>query len=129
MSARRSFTASEVNELIPRLGHSLRRLAELRQEIGARSNELERLGFGPLASGPEPPEVTERKRRLQAAVAEADAEVDRIGETGAILADLDRGLLEFPAQHEGREIYLSWQVDDREVAYFRWPDGLARQPL
>lgn len=116
--------------MIPRLEQSLHRMAELRQEIGARANELERLGFGPLVhDGPEPPEVTERKRRIQRAVAELDAEVAVIGETGAILADLDRGLVDFPFELYGREAMLSWQLGEREVAYYHWADAATRLPL
>lgn len=130
MSARRSFTAAEVNALIPRLEHSLHRLAELRQEIGARANELERLGFGPLRdAASEPPEVTERRRRLATAVREMEEEVARVGETGAILADLDKGLVDFPFELYGRDAMLSWQLGDREVAYYHWADATARLPL
>lgn len=130
MSARRSFTASQVNALIPRLEQSLHRLAELRQEIGARANELERLGFGPLThDGPEPPEVTERKRRVQTAVSEMDAEVARVGETGAVLADLDRGLIEFPCEVHGREAWMSWQLGEPEVLFYHWAEGTTRLRL
>lgn len=130
MSARRSFTASEINPLIPSLDHSLRRMAELRQEIGARANELERLGFGPLVhDGALPPEVLERRRRIDVAVRELEGEVERLSGLGALLSELDKDILEFPGVHEGREVVWSWQLGERELSYYRWPDATVRVPI
>lgn len=105
-------------------------MEELRQEIAARANELERLGYGPLVhSGPIPPEVIERQRRMSTVVKELEDEVDRAAALGGSLADLDRGLVEFLSSHAGEEVFLSWRLGDPEVAYYRRPDELARRPL
>jgi hypothetical protein len=47
-----------------------------------------------------------------------DALVHRIQETGAILKDINMGLLDFPALREGREVYLCWQYGEGEIAYW-----------
>ena len=48
-----------------------------------------------------------------------------------ILRDLDRGLVDFPAILEGREVYLCWERGEDEIAW--WHDLEAgyggRQPL
>jgi hypothetical protein len=45
--------------------------------------------------------------------------------------DLDRGLVDFPALHDGEEVLLCWQVGEDEVAYWHGVDeGFAgRKPL
>jgi hypothetical protein len=48
-----------------------------------------------------------------------------------VLRDLDRGLVDFPALREGREVYLCWIEGEDEIAF--WHDLDAgyggRQPL
>jgi hypothetical protein len=47
-----------------------------------------------------------------------DALVREIMATGAILKDINTGLVDFPALREGREIYLCWKYGEGEVAYW-----------
>ena len=57
--------------------------------------------------------------------------VHRLQATGAVLKDIDLGLIDFPALRDGREIYLCWKFDEDRIRY--WHDlnsGFAgRQPL
>lgn len=50
---------------------------------------------------------------------------------GIVIRDVDRGLIDFPAVRDGREVYLCWQLDEGEIAF--WHDIEAgfggRQPL
>jgi len=39
-------------------------------------------------------------------------------EAGIVLRDIDRGLIDFPALREGREIYLCWELGEDEVAHW-----------
>ena len=57
--------------------------------------------------------------------------VHRIQATGAVLKDLDLGLIDFPAQRNGREVYLCWKYDEDQIRYWHDLDtGFAgRQPL
>jgi hypothetical protein len=68
-------------------------------------------------------------------VARAVLELQRaVGELGAadiVVRDLRRGLIDFPALREGREVYLCWLVDEPEIAFWHDLDaGFAgRRPL
>ena len=52
-------------------------------------------------------------------------------ELGIVVRDIDRGLIDFPAIVDGREVYLCWQLGEDEIAF--WHDlesGFGgRQPL
>ena len=50
---------------------------------------------------------------------------------GAIVKDLDEGLVDFPAVRDGEEILLCWRLGEEEVAYWHGlEEGFAgRQPL
>jgi hypothetical protein len=64
-------------------------------------------------------------------VEELEAVVGEIEGTGAVLKDVQLGLIDFPAEREGEEIYLCWQFGEPEVAFWhRVDEGFAgRQPL
>ena len=57
--------------------------------------------------------------------------LETLEESGIVLRDIDRGLVDFPALSDGREIYLCWELGEDEVAY--WHELEAgfggRQPL
>lgn len=39
------------------------------------------------------------------------------------IKDLDRGLVDFPALMEGREVFLCWEQDEEDVEYWHELDG------
>ena len=60
-----------------------------------------------------------------------DALVHLIQDTGALIKDINLGLLDFPALREGREVYLCWQHGEGEIAFWHEIEaGFAgRQPI
>ncbi len=48
-----------------------------------------------------------------------------------VLRDLDRGLVDFPATREGRDVYLCWMEGEDEIGWWHDPDSgyAGRQPL
>lgn len=57
--------------------------------------------------------------------------VERLEALGVLVKDLDRGLVDFPAVHEGEDVLLCWQAGEDEVAFWHGADeGFAgRKPL
>ena len=52
-------------------------------------------------------------------------------ELDVVLRDLERGLVDFPALRDGREVYLCWQEGEDEIAYWHEPESgfSGRRPL
>jgi len=46
--------------------------------------------------------------------------ISQINRTGALLKDINTGLVDFLARREGREVYLCWRYDEGQVSY--WHD-------
>jgi hypothetical protein len=48
-----------------------------------------------------------------------------------VLRDLDRGLIDFPALREGREVYLCWIEGEDEIGFWHELEAgyAGRQPL
>lgn len=59
-----------------------------------------------------------------------DSLVREIQATGAMIKDLNLGLVDFPAEREGQEVYLCWKFGEEEVRFWHDADsGFAgRQP-
>jgi len=57
--------------------------------------------------------------------------VHRVQATGAVLKDLDLGLIDFPALRDGREVYLCWKFGEDRIRYWHDLDSgfTGRQPL
>lgn len=54
-----------------------------------------------------------------------------VQEMGVVVKDIDRGLVDFPAVIDGREVYLCWQLGEDSVAHWHELDAgfRGRRPL
>jgi hypothetical protein len=131
--APRYFTLDEANaavdELRPvveemvvhhrRLLEAQARRAALTERAGSNGGDLTPTDFG---------EVEEELELQASALARS---VERIQAAGALVKDLDQGLLDFPAVRDGEEVLLCWRLGEDKIAYYHGTDeGFAsRKPL
>jgi hypothetical protein len=78
-----------------------------------------------------PAELAALDTAVAAAAAELASAIGKVQSTGVLVKDLDAGLVDFPAERDGEEILLCWQLGEDEVAFWHGlDDGFAgRQPL
>jgi hypothetical protein len=131
--APRYFTPSEANELLAEVRPLAESLVEHRGRMRTAAERRARLtariaGNGGDLDPQEPAELDEQFERESQAVARA---ADGLQRLGVLVKDLDRGLVDFPALHEGEEVLLCWQVGEDEIAHWHGVDeGFAgRKPL
>ena len=131
--ARRYFTPSEANELLAEVRPLAESLVQHRQGMRLAAERRARLtariaGNGGDLDPQEPGELDEQFQRESHAVTQAAERLERLG---VLVKDLDSGLVDFPALHEGEEVLLCWQVGEDEVAHWHGVDeGFAgRKPL
>jgi hypothetical protein len=130
----RRFRLAEAQEL---LDTELRALAERMVEARARSRDLESrwrrlvIAIGSNGGNMERPEVRELRETVEASHAELNEIVARFTAQGVQVKDMDRGLIDFPAEVDGQEALLCWHVGEPRIAYWHSPaDGFAgRRPL
>jgi hypothetical protein len=133
------WTVDEAQAFLPRLRLLLgviRRASHL--AVSARGNGHAVLPGAPAPAGPATADPgsseagADEPGRSEPAVAfdvkEALAELE---DEGIVLRDPDRGLIDFTALHNGREVLLCWQLGEDELAWWHFPeDGFAgRKPL
>ena len=121
------FTLDEANSLIPWLVETFRKLELLRQEYTAiqeRFADLERAS-GNLADGDKLKVSAEHLAR------QIEGGVEEILDQGIIIRDVSRGLVDFPSQRNGREVYLCWIGGEERIDYWHETDrGFShREPL
>jgi hypothetical protein len=131
--AQRYFTPSEANELLAEVRPLAESLVQHRQGMRLAAERRARLtariaGNGGDLDPQEPGELDEQFQRESHAVTRAAERLERLG---VLVKDLDSGLVDFPALHEGAEVLLCWQVGEDEVAHWHGVDeGFAgRKPL
>jgi len=108
----RHFTVAEADAALGEVGPLLERLREARDRLtDAEAHEA-------LAEA----SPTNGGGRHGHAVGGAFLEVRRLLATlsalGVVLRDIDRGLVDFPALLDGREIYLCWQRGEARIGFW-----------
>ena len=123
--ANRHFSVEEANAA---LGWVAERIELLRSARERLTDEEVREALGeaaPTNGGGEP------GRHVSEAFLDMRGALTDLQEQQIVLRDLDRGLVDFPALRDGREVYLCWIEGENEIAF--WHDLDAgyggRQPL
>jgi hypothetical protein len=129
----RYFTAEEANQALLEVrplteelvGHR-RALVELQERQSAVTARI--AGNG---GNVEPHELEEVQAQLDEEVAGIARCVARIHEAGALVKDLDDGLVDFPATRDGRDVLLCWRLGEDEIGFWHGLDeGFSgRKPL
>ncbi|HWP28698.1 MAG TPA: DUF2203 domain-containing protein [Chloroflexota bacterium] len=131
---RRLFTREEAQALLPRLTELLTALQAQQQELREKERALaaryqQRVRGNGYALGGE--DLVALQAELEAGLAALNEQLAAIDALGCELKDIDQGLVDFPAQREGREVYLCWRLGEPTIAWWHERDaGFAgRQPL
>lgn len=106
----RMFTRDEANACLADLRDRLPRLREARRKLIASSERITEAvaadGGGVAGS-----DWFEAQQVLK-------TEITTLAERGILLRDPERGLVDFPSEHDGRRILLCWQLEEDEVAWY-----------
>jgi hypothetical protein len=123
--AERHYTVEEATAALPWVAERIERLRSARVRLTDEEVREALTEAAPMNGGGDPGRhVSEAFLDMRSALAELQA-------TEIVLRDLDRGLIDFPALRDGREVYLCWEEGEDEVGF--WHDLDAgyggRQPL
>jgi hypothetical protein len=121
----RHFTREEANALLPQLTTLLTQLREAKDQL-TDEEAHEALSEAAPANG-----GGEEGRQVGVAFLAVRRMLEVVERSGLVLRDIDRGLVDFPALLDDREIYLCWELGEDEVAYWHELEGGygGREPL
>ena len=114
MTEEKLYSLEEANEMLPTLRQALHRIREARQVVLAGGERVRRSAplDGGGAIGKEYWEAMSTLRR----------EVEGIVERGIVLRDPETGLVDFPTERDGREVFLCWRLGEDRVGYWHGPE-------
>jgi len=121
----RHFTRAEANALLPQLTALLGQLREAKDDLTDAEAHEALADAAPTNGG------GDQGRQVGVAFLEVRRLLEMLEQSGIVLRDIDRGLLDFPAMLDEREVYLCWELGEDDVGY--WHDLEAgyggREPL
>jgi hypothetical protein len=108
----RHFTVEQANALIEQLDAVLRELRDAKDQL-TDAEAHEALGDAAPGNGGGDPgrqvgEAFLRVRRL----------LGGLQESGIVVRDVDRGLVDFPSIRDGQEVYLCWELGEEAVEHW-----------
>jgi hypothetical protein len=121
----RHFTRAEANALLPRLTEMLDRLRDAKDELTDTEAHEALADAAPTNGG------GQEGRQVGIAFLEVRRLLETIERSGIVLRDIDRGLVDFPAVIDEREVYLCWELGEDEITHWHELDAgyRGRQPL
>lgn len=138
-TVRKYFTVEDAQSLLPALRHVLHRLLQLHAQIRVTGERLAELGHAPteslVATGYEfdgSAEVQRLQARFCALYEQIRSEIGQIEGFGAMVKDLEIGLVDFPTKlADDEDALLCWRLGEAQVAF--WHDTKsgfsARKPI
>jgi hypothetical protein len=130
----RMFSLEEAEQMLPQLDGLLRAAIDSRKKIAATEEEYkDLLRSVSLAGGRviDVPYWMARKQESEACSSQLRDVAEQIQESGCIIKDLEIGLIDFPSEMDGREVYLCWKLGEPSITFWHNTDeGFAgRKPI
>lgn len=121
------FSLDEVNKMLPMVKENFNKILQMHAQVKAICTRLDEAGFLPDANYLDlnPPGATEKVlddlSSLKMLVETVNERLRAVQKTGAIIRDVETGLVDWPAKQNGEPIYYCWKLGESEVK--RWHDG------
>lgn len=117
----RQFTVDEANAMLPLVRLIVSDISRAFQLVTRRRSDLHRiLRRGPRTSGDlYDAEIAESRADLQREYERIWQVRDELEQLGVLLRAPESGCVEFPSTMSGQHVFLSWQLGDERVAYYR----------
>jgi hypothetical protein len=115
------FTLAEAQSLIPEvsnlLGEAILRKGSYEEAERAIQASMQRIGMmgGMLVDRNRA--IEERKQR-DGSAGKLRSAIERIQAIGCVVKDLDVGLIDFPTEFRGQEVYLCWRRGESQIEFW-----------
>jgi len=125
MSTGRVFTIQEADAALSIIRPLLAEMLKIRQEILDAQPEIWPVVEKAAGNG-----GSKAANLLEQQFKRLDELIHQLQSSGAILKDINIGLVDFLSMRDGREIYLCWQYGEEEIRYWHEIDsGFAGREL
>jgi len=113
------FTLEEANALVPWLQEKFLEMELRRQQYVTAQKRFDEIVHDPAKDGSTPdPELAETAASVKTLAAQVEDMVQEILDKGIILRDVSSGLVDFPSQRDGREVFLCWIGGEERIEFW-----------
>jgi len=123
--AERTFTLDEAQALVPVLGSLLKTAIDGKNAAERIEQEFKAVSSRVFLNGGTLLDVVKlaaRKRERERLVQKVKDVLAEIEASGALVKDLEMGLLDFPCQVDDRTILLCWKLGEKTIAHWHGTD-------
>jgi len=120
-ATRRVYTLDDANALVPQVRAVLLQLAVEQRRLDAAHAALHH-DPGGTADAPAPSNPGGYEAIMSEVRGGISSLVRLLEDLGIQVRDLEMGLVDFPAQRDGRAVWLCWRLADAQVAYWHGTD-------
>jgi hypothetical protein len=125
----KTFTLEEARALLPQLRSLVSEMRDVKAKIDAMQGDVAKARDVASGNG----NVRDRSKigEAEKLTARLTDLMEQVNELGCEIKGIDEGLIDFPAEREGRPVYLCWRLGEDEISYWHDLDtGFGgRQPL
>jgi hypothetical protein len=128
------FTLREAEQLLPQIRDWMREAVSLKTRYDEAERAVRALTERIMVMGGiivDSKRAAEDKARRENAGLHLKSILESIQESGCVVKDLDKGLVDFPTLLRGQEVYLCWKMGESGIRYWHGVDeGFAgRKPI
>jgi len=125
----RRFSLREAESLLPQVSRLIQEAVSLKSACHEAEEALQALSQKVMLYGGI---IVDRQRALgvkqrrDSSLEKLKSAVERIQETGCLVKDIEKGLVDFPTLFRGEEVYLCWKMDEPGIRFWhKVEDGFA----
>jgi len=119
------FTLAEAESLIPQVEPLLREAMAMKAEFQAAERALQAINERIILAGGiliDRTTAIEARSRREVSAARLKSIVQQVQELGCVIKDLDMGLIDFPTEFGGSEVYLCWKLGEDGIGFWHGVD-------
>jgi hypothetical protein len=131
------FTVEEANRMIPFLEVAFSAMLQMRMQIQAAYQRLDRVGLAPEEDDFEvpledaPAHAIQDLAVLRGLIDAVRDQLERVQQTGCVVKGIEPALVDWWSRKDGRDVFLCWRLGEKQVeAWHEVDTGFAgRRPL
>jgi hypothetical protein len=130
----RRFTLWEAERMLPQIRDWLREAVAVKSEFDAAEQAVQSLTaritmMGGIVVNRD--RAAEDKARREVSGQRLRTILENFEQSGVLVKDLDKGLVDFPTLFRGEEVYLCWKLEEASIQFWHSPhEGFAgRKPI
>ena len=113
------FTIKTANEILPSVIEKFKNLKKEKNEVLKLEHKLQ----SSVSTTNQLDQYVSLKQELNRAITQFYDAITELEDTGAMIKDIDQGLLDFPSKRFDEEIWLCWKEGETEIKFWHEIDS------